>query len=141
MEHAKDLDLVMLMYNLLECSSNFSDTTGSWWFCSKDQASIFNNNIANTNDSKSFKYKVKLLRNTVAQPAPNQANEILENATVSVPLKCLSNFSGSLEMRLINCKVKFKLRWAKHYVFFVFGNKNDNANTDSNNIIFTVKDS
>ena len=29
---AKDLDLVIPMYNLIECSSNYSDTTGSLWF-------------------------------------------------------------------------------------------------------------
>ena len=33
---AEDLDLIMLMYNLIECSSNYSETTGSIWFYSKD---------------------------------------------------------------------------------------------------------
>ena len=33
-DDAKDLDLVMLMYNLIEYSSNYSETTGSLWFCS-----------------------------------------------------------------------------------------------------------
>ena len=41
-DDAKDLDLVMLMYNLIKCSSNFSDTTSSLWFYSKDGESIFN---------------------------------------------------------------------------------------------------
>ena len=36
-------------------------------------------------------YKAKLLGSTIAQPTPNQANEILKNATLSVPLKYLSN--------------------------------------------------
>ena len=40
-----------------------------------------------TNNFKSFKYKAKLLGNTVAQPAPNAANRILRNATIVVPLK------------------------------------------------------
>ena len=31
-DDAKDLDLVMPMYNLLEYSSNYSETTGSLWF-------------------------------------------------------------------------------------------------------------
>ena len=34
-DDAGDLDLVMLIYNLLEYSSNYSDTTGSVWFYSK----------------------------------------------------------------------------------------------------------
>ena len=38
-----------------------------------------NANIANEDNFKSFKYKAKLLRNIVDQPAPNAANEILKN--------------------------------------------------------------
>ena len=33
-----DLDLVILMYNLIEYSSNYSVKTGSLWFYSKDEA-------------------------------------------------------------------------------------------------------
>ena len=33
-----------------------------------------------------------MLGNTVALPAPNEANGILKNATFAVPLKFLSNF-------------------------------------------------
>ena len=41
------LDLVMSMYNLIECSSNYSKTTRSLWFCSKDEATSFNADIDN----------------------------------------------------------------------------------------------
>ena len=37
------------MYNLLGYSSNYSDTTGSVCFYSKDEATGFNNDIANVN--------------------------------------------------------------------------------------------
>ena len=37
------------MYNLVEYSSDYSDTTGSLWFYSKDEATNFNTNIANDN--------------------------------------------------------------------------------------------
>ena len=70
--------------------------------------------------------------NTVVQFAPNQANGILKNVTIAVPLKYLSRFWRSREIPLINCKVEVKLRWTKHCVLFVVGNENDNANTDSN---------
>ena len=43
---------------------------------------------------------------TVAQPKPNQANWILKNSRIAVPLKYLSNFWRSREMPLINCKVQ-----------------------------------
>ena len=49
------------MYGLLEHSSNYSDTTGSLWFYSKDKATSFNVDIANADDFKSFIYKAKLL--------------------------------------------------------------------------------
>ena len=35
-DDAEDLDLIMLMYNLIEYNSNYSETTGSIWFYSKD---------------------------------------------------------------------------------------------------------
>ena len=37
-DDAENLDLVMPMYNLVEYSSNYSETTGSLWFYSKDKA-------------------------------------------------------------------------------------------------------
>ena len=65
-DNAQDLDLVMLMYNLIEYSSNYSGETGSLWSYSKDKATNFSNNMENMDNFKSFKYKAKLLHNTVA---------------------------------------------------------------------------
>ena len=50
----------MLMYNLLEYSSNYSDTRNSLRFYSKDEADNFNNDITYLKNFKSFKYKTKL---------------------------------------------------------------------------------
>ena len=47
--------------NLLDYSSNFSDTRRSAWFYSKNEATNLNNDIADTNNFKSFKYKAKVL--------------------------------------------------------------------------------
>ena len=44
------------MYNLIECSSNYSGTTGSLRFYSKDKTTNFNADIANDNIFKSFEY-------------------------------------------------------------------------------------
>ena len=88
--------------HLTKYSSNYSETTGSLWFYSKDKITDFNSGIANTDNFKL--YKAKLLGNTVAQPAPNAANGILKYVTIAVPLKHLSNFWRPLEMLLINCK-------------------------------------
>ena len=83
-DDAEDLDLVMLMYNLLEYISSYSDTAGSVWFYSKDKATNFNADVADTNDFKSFKHKAKLLGKTEA----NGANGILKSnnsCTIKIP--------------------------------------------------------
>ena len=64
---------------------------------------------------KSFKYKTELLGNTEA----NNANGILKNAAIVVPLKCLIKFWRSLEMSLINSEVELKLKWTKYCVLSV----------------------
>ena len=92
----------MPMCNLLECSSNYSDTTGSLWFYSKDEATNFNADIVNRNNFKFFNYKAKLLGNSEA----DGNNGILKNATIALPLKYLRNLWRSREMPLINFKVE-----------------------------------
>ena len=124
----------MPVYNLIEYSSNYSETTASLWFYSKDESTNFNADIVNDDHFKSFKYKAKISGNTAAQPALNAANEIMKNATIAVLLKYLSNFWRSLEMPLINCKVELKFRWTKHCVLSVGGTDNANGNNDDNNI-------
>ena len=128
---ADDLDLVMLIYILIEYSSNYSEPRGSLWFHSKEKATTFNADIANNNIFKFFSYKIKLLKNTVA----DGNNSILKNAAIVVPFKYVSNFWSSLEMPLIKCNVELKRRWTKHFVLAAAGVENDNA--DSNNNIFT----
>ena len=41
------------MYDLKECSSNYSDATDSIWFYSKDEPANFNVEIKNTDTLKS----------------------------------------------------------------------------------------
>ena len=61
----------MPMYNWLEYSSDYSDTTGSLWFYSKDEGTRFHADIGDNAPFKSFECKAELMGNTVAQPAPN----------------------------------------------------------------------
>ena len=121
------------MYNVIKHSSNYSETTESLWFYSKNESINFNADIANDNNFKSFKYWAKLLGNKVG----NGAHEILRNATIAVSLKYLSNVWRSLKMALINFKVEIKLKWTKYCVLTAAGADNNDAN--SNNIIFTIK--
>ena len=92
------------MYNLIKYSLNYSETTRSSWFYSKDEATNFNNNIDNDDNFNPCKHKAKLLGKTEA----DNVNGILKSTTISVLLKYLSNFWRSIEMSLINCKVEFK---------------------------------
>ena len=52
--HAKDVDVVMPMYNLIEHSDNYSKTPGRLWQYYRDEP------IAILANSKSFKSKVKI---------------------------------------------------------------------------------
>ena len=122
------------MYNLIEYSSNYSETKGSLQFYSKDEATNFNADIANTNNFKSFKYKARFLGSTEA----DEAIGILKNATIDVPLKYLSNFWISFEIPLINCNIKLNLKWTKYCALSAAAADNENVN--SSNIIFNIKE-
>ena len=78
----------MPIYNLLENSSNYSETAGSFWFYSKDEATNCDADINNNNNLKSLEYEAEILESTVA----NGNNSISKNSTIAVPLKYLSNF-------------------------------------------------
>ena len=110
-ENAKNLDIITPMYNLREYSDNYEDSSGSLYQFKRDEQN-FNTggNIADvtTNDSPSFKYKSSLLGNAGADGTLN--------AKIVVPLKYLSNFSRSLEMPLINCKINLELNWIQNCV-------------------------
>ena len=105
----------MPMCNLIEYSDNYSDTLGSLWQFKRDEQPIDNHAASinlNAENYLSFKYKSNLIGNTNA----DGVNRKKENVTIVVPLKYLSNFWGSLEMPLINCKVEFSLKWYENCI-------------------------
>ena len=57
----------MQMYNFIECSSNYSETTGSLWFYSKCDVTNFNADIKSPDDFKYFTYKAKLIGYTFSE--------------------------------------------------------------------------
>ena len=95
-DNAKDIDIVMPMYNLIEYSENYAKTTGSLWQYFRDEP---NDNLA---DSESFMSKIKITGKT-----PNDDNE--KDVEIMVPLKYLSNSWRTLEMSLINSEVNLTL--------------------------------
>ena len=74
-------------------------------------------------------YKTKSLGN----PEADGANKTLKSETIATPLKYLSNFFRSLEMRQIGCKVELKQSIVLPTV------DADNTNANPNDIIFTIK--
>ena len=95
-DNAKDVDIVMPIYNLIEYSDNYSKTSGSLWQYYKDEP---NDNLT---VSESFKSKMKRRGNTPADG----------NTKVIVSLKYLSNFWRTLEMPFINYEVNLILTWS-----------------------------
>ena len=98
-DNAKDIDIVMPMYNLIEYSDNYAKPTVSLRQYFRDEP---NDNLA---DSESFKSKIKITGKT-----PDDDNE--KDVEIMVPLKYLSNFWRTLEMPLINCEVNLILTWS-----------------------------
>ena len=113
---AENLDIVMPMYNLIEYSDNYQDASATPYQYKRDEPPE-DDAIADltADNSDSFKYKIKLLRN-VTEVAGNAAGVRRLNVKIVVPLKYLSNFFRSLEMPLINCKIKLNLTWKKECV-------------------------
>ena len=87
----------MPMYNLIEYSDNYSDTSGSLWDFKRDEI-VNNADVTNDDNAPSFKYKASIIGNT-------ENNGRKNGVKIAVPLKYLSNFWRSLEMPLINCKI------------------------------------
>ena len=52
-DNAKEIDVVMPMYHLIEYSDNYSETSGSLWQYYRNESNII--------ESESFKSKVKII--------------------------------------------------------------------------------
>ena len=104
-DNAKDIDIVMPMYNLIEYSDNYAKTIGSLWqYCKDIPARNANNEIiifSEDNTTDSFKFKTKIKGQT--------GNDGTKDVEIMVSLKDLSNFCRTLEMPLINCEVNLNL--------------------------------
>ena len=123
---AENLDITIPMYNLIEYSDNYQDSSATLYQYKRDEPPE-NDAVADltADNSSSLKYKISLLGNPVV------ANDIARiNVKVVVPLKYLSNFFRSLEMPLINCKIKLNLTWKKECVI----------STDVGEAVFIIND-
>ena len=129
----ENLDIVMPMCNLIEYSDNYQDSSATLYQYKRDEPPEANA-IANLTvyTSSTFKYKINLLGNPAIDGGIAK-----RNVKIVVPLKYLSNFFRSLEMPLINCKIKLNLTCKKECVLST--DADDAANPD-NNAVFIIKD-
>ena len=102
-EKSEDLDIVIPMYNLLEYSDNYQDSTGSLYQFKRDEPPDDNANVAN--NASSLVHKSELIIGT----DDNNVN----NVKLVVPSKHVSSFFRSLETPLVNCKINRELTWHK----------------------------
>ena len=106
-DNAKDIDIVMSVYNLIEYSDNYVKTTGTLWQYCKDIPAQNNNKITEftgRNTTDSFNFKAKITGRT--------GDDGTKDVEIMVPLKYLSNFWRTLEMPLTNCEVNLILTWS-----------------------------
>ena len=104
----------MRIYNLIGYSDNYQDSSATLYQYKRDEPPNDTADLT-TDNSTSFMYKVNLLGN-IAAADPDNARVGRLNVKIVVPLKYLSNFFRSLEMPLINCKIKLNLTWKKECV-------------------------
>ena len=128
LEQAEDLDIVSPMYNLIEYSDNYEDSTGSLYQFKRDEITTGNSANINitANNSTPFAYKANLVGEVGANPADNKYE-----TKVVVPLQYLSNFFRSLEMPLINCKISLELTWSQNCVL-------SSLAANNNSVTFTM---
>ena len=129
-DSAKDIDIVMPMYNLIEYTDNYAKTSGSLWQYCLDIPAVNNNNaivdFTENNLTDSFKFKVKI--------SGQNGDDGTKNVEILVPLKYLGNFWRTLEMPLINCEINLILTWSANCVIVSTNNANQNATFAMTNV-------
>ena len=94
----------MPMHNMMEYDENYSKLSGSLWQYHRHES-----DDDDMIDSAFFKFKRKKTEKT-------PANGNAKNVEIAVPLKCLYDFWGNLEMPLSNCEINLILTWSTNTV-------------------------
>ena len=126
------MNITISMYNLIEYSDNYSDTSGSLWQFQGDE--IENNATVSVAYSSSFEYKSKFVNNI------DNIIKLKGVKIIVVPLKYLSNFWRSTEMPLINCKVELSLTWIENCILATSVNVANDAIANASKAAFRIID-
>ena len=113
-DNSEELDTVILMFNLLKCSLNYSVASGNLCNCYRYKIDKVDVNHS-ASDGTSFDYKRKIVGKTPERPPqpgnPGEAHEPAEpplpslNVEFTIPLKHLSNFWRPIDLPLTKIKV------------------------------------
>ena len=129
-DNAEYIDIVTPVYNLIEYSDDYSNTSGSLWQYFKEIPAVNNaGNIVDFNGANatdSFNFKTKITSQT-------GDNGRMDNVEIMVPLKYLSNFCRTIEMPLINYEVELILTWSANCVIIY-------TDVADQNLIFTIRE-
>ena len=131
-DYADFINIAIPMYNLIEYSDNYSDTSGSLSGFKKDEI-VNNADLTNDDNDPSCKYKASLITN-------NETDGTKMGVKIAVTLKYLSNFWRSLEMSLINCKAELSLRRIESCVLISAAMVADIKATDADSATFEITD-
>ena len=104
-DNAKDIDVVMLMYNLIEYSENYSETSGSLWQHYRDEPALNNNGVIVAFNAAHVTYSFNFKEKVTGQTDDNGTKDV----EIIIPLKYLSNFWRILDMFLLNCEINLIL--------------------------------
>ena len=118
---ADNLDIVMPMYNLIEYSDNYSDTSGSLWQFERGGSPVTNAgnpDKVSVDNASFFKYKASFIGESTAVDGNLRTflSWVFKDVKIAVPRKNLSNFWRTLEMQLINCKIHLELNCSEDCV-------------------------
>ena len=125
---AEDLGIVMPMYNLLEYSKNYLETSGSLWNYYRDEPNSGAEGGVeySLKNSKSFDYKTIITEKL-------DDNNRTKDAKIAVPLKYLSNFWRTLNVPVINCEVSLTLTSSENCVLKSKATRNAAPGVDATN--------
>ena len=75
-DYADFINTAMSMYNLIEYSDNYSDTSGSLWNFKRDEI-VNNADVTNDDNAPSFKYKASIIGDTKNNEAKNEVKIVV----------------------------------------------------------------
>ena len=131
-EDARDLDIVMPLFNLLYSSKNFRKTRGFFLDYYPDKPNSSFTYLASTPrnrierertfesiyNSESFDYKTKFINLLpgIDDGANNNVTRESEEIKIVIPSKNLSNFIFILDFLMINTEIELILKWSQNCI-------------------------